>query len=169
MWLRAAALVLGGSLLGLAVNAARPGGVALLGYRAPASCSSGESPTELFPQQAAPLCGAPGMMMLSSQQGPKGMQSSGGYGGAGNSGPPPNGGAMPGIEQALKRETIEASTDTQGENVLSETRRQTERGQATVGFSHSAAVRSAPSAAEAAPPVPEGRRAAVQSYFTRKQ
>jgi hypothetical protein len=114
-----------------------------------------------------PSAGA-GMMMMSSQQGPKGAQSSGGYGGAGNSGPPPNGGTMPGIEQALRRETIEASMDTAGENVLSETRRQTERGQATVPFTHSASATLTPSAAEAAPAVPEDRRAAVQAYFTRK-
>jgi hypothetical protein len=113
--------------------------------------------------------GSAGMMMLSSQQGPKGAQSSGGYGGAGNSGPPPNGGTMPGIEQALKRETIEASTDTAGANVLSETRHQTERGQATVGFTRGAGVTPASSSAEAPPAVPEDRRAAVQSYFTRKQ
>jgi hypothetical protein len=108
------------------------------------------------------------MMMMSDQMGPMGDPSSG-FGGAGNSGKPKNNGKMAAIEQALRRETVEASTDTPGANVISEVRRKTERGQATVGFSHAAPGLSDRSLAEAPPPVPEGRRAAVQTYFTRKQ
>ena len=76
---------------------------------------------------------------------------------------------MAGIAQALRRETVEASADTAGENVLSETRRKTERGQATVGFTQGAAGPSDRSRASAPPPVPEDRRGTVQTYFSRKQ
>jgi hypothetical protein len=76
---------------------------------------------------------------------------------------------MPDFEQALRRETVDASADTPGANVLSEVRRKTEHGQATVAFSHSASGPSDASRAAAPPAVPEGRRASVQTYFTRKQ
>jgi hypothetical protein len=95
-------------------------------------------------------------------------QAGGGFGGGGRSGPPPTNGTMPGLADALRHETIEASTDTAGQNVLSETRRQTERGQATVPFTQTAPGASDRSLAGAPPPVPEDRRATVQSYFTRQ-
>jgi hypothetical protein len=138
-----------------------------------ANAASSDAPPKLdqssiqFSKDSEPGAGA-GMMMMSQQMGPKG-QPGAGFGGAGNSGKPPNGGVAPELEQALRRETIEASDDTAGDNVLSETRRKTEHGQATVAFTHSAPGSSARSRAAAPPPVPEGRRAAVQNYFTRKQ
>jgi hypothetical protein len=107
-----------------------------------------------------------GMMMMSPQMGPNGNPG-GGFGGAGNSGPPPNSGRMKDLTQALRKETIEATADTAGDNLLSETRRKTERGQATVGFTQTMAAPSARSHASAPPPVPEDRRGAVQSYFSR--
>jgi hypothetical protein len=108
-----------------------------------------------------------GMMMMSPQMGANGNPSAGGFGGAGNSGPPPNSGRMKDLAQALRKETVEATADTAGDNVLSETRRKTERGQATVGFTQTAAAPSARSHASAPPPVPEDRRGAVQTYFSR--
>ena len=110
---------------------------------------------------------AAGMTMLSDMPGQKG-QAGGGFGGGGRSGPPPTNGTMPGLADALRHETIEASTDTAGQNVLSETRRQTERGQATVPFTQAAPGTSDRSLAGAPPPVPEERRATVQSYFSRQ-
>jgi hypothetical protein len=110
-----------------------------------------------------------GMMMMGPQMGPRGSGAQGGAGGGGNSGPPPNNGNMAAITDALRRETIEASADTAGDNVLSETRRKTERGQATVGFTQGTARPSDRSRASAPPPVPEDRRGAVQTYFSRKQ
>lgn len=108
------------------------------------------------------------MMMMSSQMGPKGDPAAG-FGGAGNSGEAPNNGTMPGLQQALRRETVEASEDVLGENVLSETRKKTEHGQATVTYTRGASGASDRSKASAPPTVPEGRRAAVQTYFTRKK
>lgn len=139
---------------------------------APGDAASSSSPSLdqasiQFAKDTQAAAGA-GMMMLSSQLGPKGDPASG-FGGAGNTGPPPNNGTMPAIEQALRRETIEASEDTTGENVLSETRRKTEHGQATVPFARGAAGVSDRSRATAPPAVPEGRRAAVQAYFARKK
>jgi hypothetical protein len=109
-----------------------------------------------------------GMMMMSEQPGSMGDPSSG-YGGAGGGVKTGGAGKMPGFEQALRRETVEASADTAGANVLSEVRRKTEHGQATVAFTHSGSGPSDRSRASAPPAVPEGRRASVQTYFTRKQ
>ncbi len=110
---------------------------------------------------------AAGMTMLSDMLGPKGPPG-GGFGGGGRSGAPPAGGTAPGLADALRHETVEASADTAGQNVLSETRRQTERGQATAAFTHTAPGRSDRSLAGAPPPVPETRRATVQTYFSRQ-
>jgi hypothetical protein len=110
-----------------------------------------------------------GMMMMSSQMNAMGNPSAG-FGGAGNSNTQANTGVPPlDLNEALRRETIEASADTTGDNVLSETRRKTEHGQATVGFTHSASGTSDRSRATAPPPVPEDLRGTVQSYFNRKQ
>ena len=92
-----------------------------------------------------------------------------GSGLGGGSGVDAQQGRMADIAQALRRETVEASANSEGSDVLSEQRRKSERGQATVSFTHSAA-RTFDSGRRAAPPaVPEGRRAAIQSYFVRKQ
>ena len=50
-----------------------------------------------------------------------------------------NGGRMAELEAALRRETVEASMDNAGDNVQTEARRKTERGQAGVTYSHSGA------------------------------
>lgn len=110
-----------------------------------------------------------GMMMMSSQMKAMGNPSAG-FGGAGNSGAQANAGVAPmDLTEALRRETVEASADTTGDNVMSETRRKTEHGQATVGFTRGAAGTSDRSRATSPPPVPEDLRGAVQSYFNRKQ
>lgn len=67
---------------------------------------------------------------------------------------------------ALRKETIEASSDNPGENVLTELRRKTGRGDASVGFTRSAGTAER-GRSTAPPPVPESRRAAVKSYFVR--
>jgi hypothetical protein len=78
-------------------------------------------------------------------------------------------GRMADLEAALRRETIEASADNGGDNVQTEARRKTEHGQATVTYAHTAAGTFDRGRAVAPPPVPESRRAAVQTYFIRKQ
>jgi rhodanese-related sulfurtransferase len=57
---RALALVVGASALGLAVNAARPGGLRIGAFEAPAVCDQAElagAPLEVPPDEAARLCG----------------------------------------------------------------------------------------------------------------
>jgi hypothetical protein len=110
------------------------------------------------------------MMIMSEQPGQRGGGSASGYGGAGGPQGPKNG-TMPNLalEQALRRETIEASSDTAGDNVMSETRHKTERTDATVAFTHAAAGGLTQGPAAAPPPIPEDRRTVVETYFTRKQ
>jgi len=110
------------------------------------------------------------MMIMSEQPGQPGGGSASGYGGAGGPQGPKNG-TMPNLalEQALRRETIEASSDTAGDNVMSETRHKTERTDATVAYTHGAAGGLTQGRAAAPPPIPEDRRTVVETYFTRKQ
>jgi hypothetical protein len=141
----------------------------------PGDSASAQSGAELdkssiqFSKDNTAAAGA-SMMMISEQPGQPGGGSASGYGGAGG-GKKPNNGTMPAfaLEQALRRETVEASTDTAGDNVMSEKRRQTERTDATVGFTHGSA--GVQGRADAAPPpsIPEDRRSVVETYFTRKQ
>ncbi len=109
------------------------------------------------------------MMMLSEQPGQPGGGSASGYGGAGGSKAANNGTMPPQLQQALRRETVEANTDTAGDNVLSETRHKTEHTSATVGFAGTAPGAHVQAPAAAPPPIPEDRRSVVETYFTRKQ
>ena len=59
--------------------------------------------------------------------------------------------------------------DAAGETIQTEVRRTTDRGAAGAAYTHSAAAAFEHGQAVAPPAVPEGRRAAVQSYFIRKQ
>jgi hypothetical protein len=70
---------------------------------------------------------------------------------------------------ALKKETIDASADLQGDNIPTEERRKTEHADATSAFTHAAAAPAERGSSTAPPAVPESRRAAVKSYFIRKQ
>ena len=79
------------------------------------------------------------------------------------------GGKFSAIEQALKRELIEAASDQLGDNVTTEIHKKTEQGRATASFTHAAAATFDRGHASAPPPVPEARRAQVQTYFIRKQ
>jgi hypothetical protein len=92
-----------------------------------------------------------------------------GMGAGGTSGGPNGGGTMPEIASALRHEVIEAHEDDVSGDVHSEERRKTEHGSAATAFTGSAAGRSDKSRTAAPPPVPETRRAGIQTYFTRKQ
>jgi hypothetical protein len=91
-----------------------------------------------------------------------------GVGAGGTSGSPNGGGTMPEITKALRHEVIEAHEDDVTGDVHSEDRRKTERGSAATAYARSAVGHSDGSRAAAPPPVPETRRAGVQTYFTRK-
>jgi hypothetical protein len=118
-----------------------------------------------FAAESDASAGAALMMMSeqASQQigGPPGA----GTGGAGSADAAATG---PGIEAALKQETVEASQDSTGDNVETEIRRQTEHGDATVAFTGTAAGAFDRTRAVVPPRVPEARRPGVQTYFVRK-
>jgi hypothetical protein len=144
------------------------------GAQANANSTSGDGPQSLenaqiqMSRENDAAAGA-GMMMMSSQMNAMGNPSAG-FGGAGNANTQAAAGVAPlDLTEALRKETVEASADTTGDNVMSETRRKTEHGQATVGFTRSASGTSDRSRATAPPPVPEDLRGTVQSYFNRKQ
>jgi hypothetical protein len=112
--------------------------------------------------------GGAGIIMMGNKDEAAGKAAPG-LGMGGGSDTRTEGGRMADLEAALRRETIEASADNAGDNVQTEARRKTEHGQATVTYAHSAAGTFDRSRAVAPPPVPERRRAAVQTYFIRKQ
>jgi hypothetical protein len=71
--------------------------------------------------------------------------------------------------EALRRELVEANTDTPGSNVSKEDlRRKTEQGKSGLAFTRAAAASTVDrSRAVPPPPVPDARRALVQSFFIR--
>lgn len=117
-------------------------------------------------KDASPGGGA-GVLMMSSEAAPPGGEPGMGLGGG--SSPNADGGTMAALAQALRKETVEASADNAGDNTLTEMRRKTEHGQATVTFSQSAAGAFDRGHAATPPAVPESRRQGVQTYFIRKQ
>ena len=111
--------------------------------------------------------GGVGVIMMSSED-PKGAQEAGlGLGGA--SADRNGGGRMPDIAAALRKETIEAYKEDTGDKNDQDLRRKTEQGSATVKYSASSPAAFDKGRATAPPAVPENRRAAVQTYFIRKQ
>ncbi len=109
-----------------------------------------------------------GMVALSKQDSAQ-SDAPPGVGAGGSSGAPNGGGTMPDIAKALRHEVVEAHEDDVSGDVHSEDRRKTERGTAATAYSRNAVGHSDGSRAVAPPPVPEARRAGVQTYFTRKQ
>lgn len=70
---------------------------------------------------------------------------------------------------ALRKETIEADSDTEGANVLAEMRRKSEQSRSTLSFSRVAPLAAYDkSHATAPPPPPDALRALVRQYFIRK-
>ncbi|MDI1478881.1 rhodanese-like domain-containing protein [Polyangium sp. y55x31] len=69
--LRSAALLLGSAALGLGINAARPAGVALVGFEPPTACTAAaadETPViEMTPREASVLCGQPGTLFADTR------------------------------------------------------------------------------------------------------
>jgi rhodanese-related sulfurtransferase len=74
---RASVLVLGGGVLGLAGNVARPGGVALRGFEAPTTCSAAADTAEpagvlqMDPHEASHLCGRAGVIFADTRPAPR--------------------------------------------------------------------------------------------------
>jgi hypothetical protein len=111
--------------------------------------------------------GGAGVVMMSSQDASSGKDP--GLGLGGGSAQDRGRGHMADLGAALRKETIEATTDNPGENIETQMRRNTERGDATVAYTKVAPRAFERGRSSAPPAVPEGRRAAVHSYFIRKQ
>jgi hypothetical protein len=111
--------------------------------------------------------GAAGVIMMSSQEASSGKDPGLGLGGGASE--DRRNGRMADLGAALRKETIEAKTDNPGENIETVMRRNTERGDATVAYTKVAPRAFERGRSSAPPAVPEGRRAAVHSYFIRKQ
>lgn len=111
--------------------------------------------------------GGAGIVMMGSKDDAAG-KSSPGLGLGGGSDPRTNGGHMAELQAALRQETVEANTDNPGDNIQTEARRKTEHGRATVSYAGTAVAGFDRGRASAPPPVPESRRAAVQTYFMRR-
>jgi hypothetical protein len=110
--------------------------------------------------------GAAAVLMVSD---PNGSGSDPGTGLGGGSGAEAQQGRMADIAQALRRETVEANANSEGDDTSTDLRRKSERGQASASFTRSAPHGFDTSRASLPPAVPETRRAAIQSYFVRKQ
>jgi hypothetical protein len=110
---------------------------------------------------------ASGVVMMTNQDASNARD--GGMGLGGGSADKNGNGHLVDLGAALKKETIEASADLQGDNIPTEERRKTEHADATTAFTHAAAQPAERGSSTAPPPVPESRRAAVKSYFIRKQ
>jgi hypothetical protein len=78
-------------------------------------------------------------------------------------------GRMADIAQALRRETVEANANAEGADPLTDLRRKSERGRASVSFTRSAVPALDQGSSSRPPTIPEARRAAIQTYFARKQ
>jgi hypothetical protein len=113
---------------------------------------------------------AANMGVVKMSAGGEGAQSKeAGLGLGGSAGDDARGGRMPDLAAALRRETVEAQKDTLGENVQTDTNRKTEQGDASLAFTRAQAGAAERGRSTAPPAVPDSRRAAVRSYFTRKQ
>ena len=108
-----------------------------------------------------------GKMMLAGA-GSMGGDSTAGAGG--NKGAKTGNAAPSLIAQALRQELIEASADTQGQNVSAEDiRRKTEQSKSVLGFTHVVAPPAVdPSRTLPPPPVPDARKPLVMQYFIRR-
>ena len=112
--------------------------------------------------------GGAGVMMMSRQDGSAGAAAPGA--GSSNTGNRSAGrGTMADIARALRHEVLEASQDGAGENIRTESRRQTEQGHASTAFTRGSAGVFDRGGAAGSPAVPEERRAAVRGYFVRRQ
>jgi len=92
-----------------------------------------------------------------------------GTGLGGGSGAEAQQGRMADIARALRRETVEANENSEGSEALTDLRRKSERGQAAVTFTGRGARTFDQAPVSGPPVVPEARRAAIQSYFVRRQ
>ena len=108
-----------------------------------------------------------GVVMMTNQDASNARD--GGMGLGGGSADRNGNGHLADLGAALRKETLDAAADQQGDNVQADRHRDTQQGNAAAAFTHAAAQPAERGSSTAPPPVPESRRAAVKSYFIRKQ
>jgi hypothetical protein len=108
-----------------------------------------------------------GVVMMTNQDASNARD--GGLGLDGGTSDAKNNGRLADLNAALRKETVEAAKDLQGDNVQTDKRRDTEHADATAAYTHAAAQAAERGTSTAPPPIPESRRAAVKSYFIRKK
>lgn len=128
------------------------------------SGSKKESSTQSVKEAAG--AGGTGVIMMT---GDAASSKEAGLGLGGASGADTRNGQMPNLAAALRKETVEAAQENEGEKTVTGERRQTEHGNATATYTHSAPAAAGRGRSAAPPAVPEARRAALRSYFIRKQ
>ena len=126
-----------------------------------------DAPPPQSSRDASAIAGL-GMVTLSSQDASD-PNAPPGTGAGGTSANPSVAAITPKISEALRHEIIEAHDEDVNADVQTDTRRLTERGRAATTFTGTAAGAFDGAQASAPRPVPEARRAGVQTYFTRKQ
>jgi hypothetical protein len=126
-----------------------------------------DAPPPQSSRDASAIAGL-GMVTLSNQDASD-PNAPPGAGAGGTSANPSVAAIAPKISEALRHEIIEAHDEDVNADVQSDTRRLTERGRAATTFTGTAAGAFDGAQTSAPRPVPEARRAGVQTYFTRKQ
>ena len=126
--------------------------------------SGGEMTMQLAREAASDSTQA---QMMMANGGPQGAQSAGGRGNH----PDAAGSAQALLlAQALRKELVEAASDTMGDNVppKDDIRHKTEQSRSAMGFSKVTPTSFDRSHAEAPPTVPEARKPLLQNYFVRR-
>jgi hypothetical protein len=125
-----------------------------------------DAPPPQSSRDASAIAGL-GMVTLSNQDASD-PNAPPGIGAGGTSANPSLAATAPKVSEALRHEIIEAHEDDVSADVRTDTRRKTERGRAATTFTGSAAGTFDGARTTAPLPVPETRRAGIQTYFTRK-
>jgi hypothetical protein len=125
-----------------------------------------DAPPPQSSRDASAIAGL-GMVTLSNQDASD-PNAPPGIGAGGTSANPSLAATAPKVSEALRQEIIEAHEEDVSADVRTDTRRKTERGRAATTFTGSAAGTFDGARTTAPLPVPETRRAGIQTYFTRK-
>ena len=134
------------------------------GARSPASKENAAPSGDSVKDAAG--AGTVGVIMMTRDSGGSGDP---GFGPGQSADPNAGRGPLPDVGAALRKETIEAGSDSAGDNLPASVRRRTEHGNATIGYAHTAPAAAEHGRSAAPPTVPEARRAALRTYFIRKQ
>ncbi len=125
-----------------------------------------DAPPPQSSRDASAIAGL-GMVTLSNQDASD-PSAPPGTGAGGTSANPSLAATAPKVPEALRHEIIEAHEEDVSASVQTDTRRKTDRGRAATTFTGSAAGTFDGARTTAPLPVPETRRAGIQTYFTRK-